>query len=254
MSVSGIDDDSVNASLNESFHTLECISSNAYASSHSQATLSILTCHWLVLSLSDVLICDKADEIIIFIHYRQFLNLMLKKDRSSRIKVSLLMGNDKIILCHHIRNLAIHISLETQVTVCDNTHEFVVLIYHRNTSDVIFSHHIESVLYSLPRIDGHRIIDHAILGTLYYCHLTSLFLDRHILVDNADAAFASDSDSHRSLCDSVHCCCHEWDFQVNVTGKLGTKRYLTRKNLRVCRNEQYIIEGNTFHHYFVCNK
>ena len=78
MTVSGINDDSVNASLYQCLHALESVSGNAYTGSHTQTTLSILTCHRFVLCLCYILICNKTHKVVVLIHYRQFLNLVLQ--------------------------------------------------------------------------------------------------------------------------------------------------------------------------------
>ena len=78
--MSSINDDSVNTSLYKRFHSLESVGCDAYACCDAETAFRILTCHWLVSSLCDVLIGDKSKKLIVAVNYWQFLNLMLKQN------------------------------------------------------------------------------------------------------------------------------------------------------------------------------
>ena len=95
-------------------------------------------------------------------------------------------------------------TLETKVTVSDDTHKMVFLINHRNATDMIVMHHIQSILDSTPAANGNRIIDHTILSTFDDSYLTSLLLNRHILMDNTDTALTRDGNGHRRLGHRIH--------------------------------------------------
>ena len=61
------------------------------------------------------------------------------------------------------------------------------------------------------------ITDDDDFGTLHDSYLTSLFLDRHILVDNTNTPFASNRDGHFRFCNCIHSSSYERNFQFNVT-------------------------------------
>ena len=73
----------------------------------------------------------------------------------------------------------------------------VFLIYHGNAANMIVVHHIQSILDSATAANGNRIIDHTILSTLDDGYLTSLLLDRHILMDDTDTALTCNGNGHR---------------------------------------------------------
>ena len=77
MSVGGVDDDGVGASVDESLHAVESVACDTYSCSHAQTALDILACHRLVLCLGYVLIGDESDEVVVFVHYGEFLYLVL---------------------------------------------------------------------------------------------------------------------------------------------------------------------------------
>ena len=177
VTVSSIDNQSINTSLDQSLCTLQGIDSNAYTSSNTQTSISILTSHWLVLSLSDVLVSNQTYQVVFAIYNRKLLNLVL--------------------------------------------YQVVFIVDNRNTTDVVIMHHIKSIFYCATSTDSNRIVNHTIFGTLYDSYLMSLFRNRHIFVDDTDTTFTCDSYRHRSLSNSIHRSCDEWDIQLDVTRELG---------------------------------
>ena len=82
---------------------------------------------------------------------------------------------------------------------------------------MILRHDVEGILYGCAHLNGYRVVNHTVFSTLNNGNLTSLLLDRHILVDNADTALASNGNSHLSLGNSIHSGCYERNLKLNVT-------------------------------------
>ena len=127
--------------------------------------------------------------MITCIHHWQLLDFVLLQYLCSSSQVGLLMSGYKIFACHHLVYLLIQTTFKAQIPVGNDSHEMIVLIHHGNTSDMIFMHHVESILHCTASADGHWIVDHTVLGTFHDSHLACLFLYRHILMDYADTAF-----------------------------------------------------------------
>ena len=229
MSVSRIDDDSVDTCIYQCLHTVEGIYRHTHTGSHAQTTFLILACHRLILCLSDILVGDQSYQMVVLIHNRQFLDLILLQDLCGRIQIRLQMGSDKILLGHHLINLLVQATLETQVTVGDDSHQIVILVDNRDTTDVIFCHHVKCILHGPSTTDRHRVVYHTILSTLNDGHLAGLSLNGHVLVNHADTTLTSNGNSHSTLCNSIHCCCHKGNIQVDITGEPGFQLYLLRK-------------------------
>ena len=85
--------------------------------------------------------------MVVLIHHGQFLDLVFLKYLRSGGKVGLLMCCHEMILRHNVIDLLVEMTLEAQVTVGDDTHEMVVVVNHGNTANMIFGHHVESVLH-----------------------------------------------------------------------------------------------------------
>ena len=231
MSVSSINNDSIGTSLNQSLGSVESIDSNTNSSRNTQTTFLVLACHWLVLSLCDILISNQTYKMVCIIHNRKFLNLVLLKNLSSCCQVGLLMGSNKILRSHHLIYLFVEMTLETQVTICYNTNQMVFVINNRNTTNMIVMHHIKSILHCASATNSDWIVNHSILGTLYNGHLACLLLNRHVLVDNTDTSLTSYGYGHRRLGNSIHSGCYEWNVQLDITRELGFQLYLFRQYL-----------------------
>ncbi len=216
----GIDDDGIDASLYESLCTLKRVFGDTHTGCHTQTALVILAGIGLVLGLGDVLVGDQTDEVVLGIHHRQFLNLVLLQNLSGVGQVGLLMRGHQILLGHHVIDQLVKMTLETQVTVGDDTHEDVVLIHHGDTANMIFSHHTKGIGYCLTTANGHGIVDHTVLGTLDNGYLTSLLLNGHVLVNDANTSLTGNGNSHRRLGNRVHSSRHKRYIELNVTGEL----------------------------------
>ena len=92
----------------------------------------------------------------------------------------------------------------------------VFAIHNRNTADMVFSHHPQCVAHGLAATNRHRVVDHTVLCPLDDSHLTSLLVDRHILMYATDATLTCDSNSHRRLRNSVHGSRHKGDVKLDV--------------------------------------
>ena len=138
------------------------------------------------------------------------------------------MCHNKILGCHNFVNKTVAVSLETKVAVGNDTYKPVLGVNYRNTTDMIFSHEVESIVNGLAHLNGDRVIDHTVLCSFYDSHLASLILNTHILVDNTDASFAGNGNCHRGFCHSIHSGSDKRYLQFDVTGELCTKRHITR--------------------------
>ena len=167
---------------------------------------------------------------------------MLLQDAGGCFQIGRLVCDDQVLFCHHLVNRTVHVPLETQIAVRDDTHQMVRFVDDGNASDLILLHHSQSIADGLASRDGDGIIDHTVLGTFHTLDLLGLFSDRHVLMDHADTAFASDRDCHLRFGNRIHGSRNHRDIQRNVAGKLCRKIDIPGENLRIGRNQQYIIE------------
>ena len=191
----GVDNYCINAGFNKCINTIHAITGNTYTGSNTKATKGIFTCVGFIFSFSNVFISNQANQVVFTIHNRKFFNLVLLKNFGCFFKISRLVGCHEIFRCHHIVDKTIEVVFKTQIAVCNNTHKFIVIINHRNTTDMILFHHSKCITYSASTFDCYRIVNHTVFGTFHCMHLTSLLCYRHIFVNNTDTSFASNSNS-----------------------------------------------------------
>ena len=229
---------------NQCIYTIHRVSSNANTSSNAKTTLAILTSIWMILNLCKVLVCDKTYEVTLSVNNRELLNLVAEKNVSNIL--SLRVGDGyQVLRSHNLCNLTAHILLETKVAIGNNTNEETVLVNYRNTTNAVLAHKLKSVAYSLVTSDGYRVVNHAVLSTLYTTNLSSLLCNRHVLVDNTDTTLTSNSNSHWRLGNCIHSCRNDRDVECDVARKTALDAHLAWKNLRIGRNQQYIVKGQT---------
>ena len=164
------------------------------------------------------------------------------------------MGGHEVLLRHDLLYRTIQTTLKAQVTVRHDTHEMTIIIYHRDTTDMILRHDVEGLRYCGTNGNSDGIIDHTVLSTLDDSHLTGLIIDRHILMNDTDTTFTGNGDGHLRLGDGIHRCCHKRDVQLDVPREAGFQLYCLGQYFRISWNQQDIVKCQAVHYDFVINK
>ncbi len=107
-------------------------------------------------------------------------------------------------------------------------------------------HQLERVGHPILRAERHGLDDHARLGALDLVDLRDLLLDRQVAVDDPDAALARERDRHARLGHRVHRGGADRDRELDLAGEARAGRDLVRKHRRLGRNEQDVVERQTF--------
>ncbi|MPN23666.1 hypothetical protein SDC9_171059 [bioreactor metagenome] len=96
------------------------------------------------------------------------------------------------------------------------------------------------------RRNGNRILQDAGFETLDLGHFSCLSLGREVLVDDADTALLSQSNGKTPFRHGIHGGREQRKVQGNVAGQLGSKTDIAREDLRMCGDEQHVVEGEGF--------
>ena len=115
-------------------------------------------------------------------------------------------------------------------------------------------HYLEGINDTAATLDGYRVIDHAVFGTFHSVHLTSLLVDAHVLVYNADSSLASNGNGKSRFGHSIHSCRNQWHVQRDIARKTSLQFHIFRQHFRVSRNKEDIVKGESFHFYTISNK
>ena len=226
-----IDYNSIRTCAHEHLYTLDSIRLHSHCSSNEKTALAVLRRDRIVLDLHEVLVCDEADKSAVAIDYREFLDLVLTKYICSVRKADALLCCYKILLCHDLRHRHLRVPLETKVTVGHNAHKETVVIYNRNSTDMVLSHHTENLTYGSIRMDGDRVIDHSVFRPLHTTHLIHLFLDGHVLVNDTDTTGTSHRDGKFGLCHGIHGSRNDRSLEGDVPRELGRNIHTSWKYL-----------------------
>jgi hypothetical protein len=119
---------------------------------------------------------------------RQLLDLVLGEQAQRHVLVHANLRGDQRHGGHHLGNPLGVVGLEPQIAVGDDANQLADAVHHRKAGDPVPS--TQRVNLGQRRLGrgGHRMGDHARLGSLDQIHLLSLLLDGEVAVQDADAA------------------------------------------------------------------
>ena len=167
------------------------------------------------------------------IHHRQFLDFVFLQNFRGSIQIGRLARGNQSVFGHYFVDPLFHFALETQIAVGNNSHQRVIFRHHRNAANFVLSHHSQRIGNRFFGMNADGIQYHTVFGTFHGAHLLCLIVNGHIFVDNADAAFARNSDSHSGFGNGVHCGRHHGDVERNVSGKARGEIYVAGENFGI---------------------
>ena len=214
--MSRIDNNGIHVGFYESLYALKSVGSDTHTCCHTQTALIILASHRFIFSLGDVLIGNQAYELVIIVQDGQLLYLVLLQYLCRSTEIGLNMCSNKIAARHHFIDRTVNILFEAKVAIRNDTYQMTFIVHHRDATDVVLRHQFKRITDTAATLNGNGVINHAVLSTLHYGHLTCLFLNAHILVNDTNASLAGDSNSHRGLSDCIHGCRYEGNLQFDM--------------------------------------
>ena len=242
----GVKDNSVGSGVDQKTDPVERVGLDSGGGGDEEAALAVLGGDRVVLDLHKILVGDQADELAVIINNRKLLDLAVLEDLRGVGQGDALRRGHEVLLCHNLGNRQLHILLEPQVTVSDDSDEEAVGVHDRNAADVMLLHHREGVADIRVRADRHRIVDHSVLSPLHVTHLLALLLDGHILVNHTDTTGPRHRYGKIGFCDCVHRGRHDRGVELDVSREICCDIHVTRKYIGMCRNQQNVIEGEAF--------
>ncbi len=91
-----------------------------------------------------------------------------------------------------------------------------------------------------------RIAHDAALELLDLLNLPRLFLRRHVLVDDADAAFLGHRDRQAEFGHRIHCCGQQRNVQPDLGGQLGAEIDFAGQDVRIGGLQEYVVKRQGF--------
>ena len=245
MAVRRVEHHGVDVLGDQRLHAVHRVGRNADAGRHAQAALRVLAGIGVILHLGDVLISDQPHQTACVVHHGELFDLAVEQYFLGVGEFGIVRRHEAVAGRHHLLDAARHVALETQVAVGDDADKHPVRIHDRNASDLVLFHQVQRVADGVVLGNGHRIVDHAVLGALHLADLRGLLGDGHVLVDHADSSFPRQGDGQRRFGYRVHGGGHNGDVERDISRETGLNIDLSRQHFRIGGYKQHIVEGKS---------
>ena len=235
VAVRRVDDDDVDAGLDEQRDALVGIDAGADGRADAQRAARVLAGQRIVVRLLNVLHGDHAAklEALVLVDDEHLLDAVLVQEPEHCVLVRALAHRDEPILRRHDgRHRRVALRLEPQVAVRHDADE-VLALDDGHAGDVLRARERDDVANRRVGRDRDRVVNDAALELLDLLNLARLILRRHVLVDDADAAFLRERDREPRLGHGVHRGRDDGDVQAQGARELRLQLHFARQNLGV---------------------
>ena len=141
-----------------------------------------------------------------------------------------------LLLGHHFANRKVETCFESKITIGQNADQSAVF-GDRHAGDLVMRHQLYGVFDLLVRRHGDRIHDHAAFRSLHLVDFRRLLLDRHVLVNDADAALLRERNGQARFGDGIHRGAHDRDVQFDAIGQRGSGANFGGQDVRFQREQ-----------------
>ena len=247
MAVCGIDDDHIDPGLGQQFDALLGAGTDANGRTGAQTTGSILVGQRMFGGLQDILDRDQAAQMIFVIDDQHPLQAMFADQFLGIVDAGFLVDRDQTLARRHDQfHRLVEIGFESQVAVGDDTHYLARLVDHRQPGNAMLTGDLDDIANGHQRRNSDRVAQDAGLETLHLGHFSGLGLGGEILVDDADPAFLGQRNGETSFRHGIHGGRKQRQVQGNVAGQPRRQANIARQDLRMCRDEQDVVESKGF--------
>ncbi|VTZ21278.1 hypothetical protein MPC1_10450002 [Methylocella tundrae] len=247
MAMRGVDDDAVDAGVDQHFGALVPLVADGRGRRDAKPPLGVLAGERMQGRLFHVLHGDEADTAEILIDDDQLFETMLVQHAARLILAHPFPHGDQA-LGHQMRDRLQRIVGKTHVAIGQNAAEprrFAAgaTLDHGNAGNAVAAHQRQRVGQRFVRENGDRINHHAALVALDLADLLGLLGRLEIAMDDADAAGLRQRDGELRLGHSVHRRRDDRDVQADRRGQAGAQIDAARHDLGMAGQKQYVVEG-----------
>ncbi len=238
-----VDDERVDAGVDQGLGASEVVAAGTDRRGHHQAAMMVLGRVRVGAALVDVLHGDEADQLPRLVDHGELLDPVLAHDLLRRVERSARRRRDQLVLGHRIGERAVELALELQVAVRDDPDERAGRVDDRHAADVEAAHEGHRLAQRGGRLQCDRITDHPALRPLHAVDFGGLPVDRHVLVEDTDAAGARHRDRHLGFGDGVHRRGDQRHLERDAAREAAGGADVLRVDEGVPRDEDHIVEG-----------
>src|SRR6185503_15542741 len=151
--------------------------------------------------------------------------------------------SDQLVLRHYVANRTVELALELQVAVRDDADELPRPVDDRHAGDLEPHHQLLRLAQRPVGSERDRVHDHARFTALHPIDLRGLPVDRHVLVNDPDAALARHRDRHFRFGHGVHGGGDDRDIERNGAREAAGDGDVAGMDRRMTGHQQDVVKG-----------
>ena len=244
MSVRGIDHHDVDARIAQRGDAVESIGRRADRRADAQPAAAVLARARKFGRLLEVLDGDHALQAPGAVHHQHLLDAVPVEEAQDLVLRRVLTDRYEPFLRRHHR--CVEMQLEAQVAVGHDALDLAGRRHDRHSGDALGAGQFDDFPDRLVGRHRDRVGDHAALELLHARNLARLAIGRHVLVDDADAAFLGDGDRQARLGHGIHGRRDKRQVEPYVARQLRGEVDVARQYFGVRGNEEDIVESECF--------
>ena len=151
MAMRGVDDDEIDAGIDQPLGALEAVVADAGRGRDAQAALLVLAGVGVHLRLLDVLHRDQADAAVLVVDDQQLLDAVLVQQALGLLLSTLSRDGDEPFLGHQLVHRLVRIGGEAHVAIGEDADQLAVApavprrLDHRNAGDLMVGHQLQRI-------------------------------------------------------------------------------------------------------------
>ena len=228
MAVRRIDDQHIDARVDERARALPGVGADADSGADAQPSLLVLRRLRELDPLLDVLDGDQPLQHSVRVDDRELLDLVAVQDRLRLCERRPDGRGDEVARSHQRRHGLRGVRREAEIAVRQDPDERALVVGDRHAGDVVRRHQLERVGDERVSWQRDRLDDHPGLGALHLVDLRHLRVDRQVAMDDAHAPLACQRDREPRLRDGVHRRRDDRDLDRDAASQLGCGRDFVR--------------------------
>ena len=241
--MSRIDDDHVDAGVNELLDAFFRALADGNGSAREELALRILGGKGVIRCLRDVLHRHEAGEVEVLGDDEHALEAVLVHEFLGFFKGGALMNRDEAFARRHdFADGNAHAGFKAQVAVRDHAENGAVFGNNREAGNAVFAGKRNHVAHEHVGADRDRFGNDAGFVTLHLGDFRSLLVGGHVLVNEADAAFLSEGNRELRFRHRIHGGGNHRNIDRKTAGELRLKLRVAREDFRIGGNEQNVVE------------
>ena len=242
MPVRGVDDEHVDAGVDQRLDALLGVAAGSDGGADAQAAELVLRRERMLGRLEDVLDGDEPAQFHRVVDDQHALEAVPVHQRLGALEIGALGHRHELVaLGHDARRRLIEIRLEAQIAIGDDADD-ALAVDDGQSGDPMPSRQREDFAHRHRRRNRDRVLDHAAFEALDLRHFGRLLRGRHVLVHYTQAAFLRDGDREPGFGDGVHCRRQQRNVERDACGEAGLEADVVGNDEGMRGNEQDVVE------------